>query len=266
MQIFMMFYILTKSKFNVKHMRRIFLLVVNTISFIGVLFLNYLFGSGAGGRKSVGEISVQYDTLITPAGYAFSIWGLIYLLLTGFVVYQWYSYFKGDHNKSLEPTGIWFAMSNVLNGLWIFVWTEELLLLSVAVIFLLLISLLILGRRLHLSSNTSAPYFFVQLPIAVYLGWIIVASVVNASVWFYAQELFMRYEVLVTIIILIIATIIYLFLSFRYRLFIPSWVGVWAFLAIYFRVGQEVTIIGYSLMFLVLTLTIFNLVALKNKI
>lgn len=247
-------------------MKRLFLLILNTLSFFGVLYLNYLFGSGADGRKSVGEVSSQYDTLITPAGYAFSIWGLIYLLLICFLVYQWFSFFKKAYDKSLDPTSVWFAISNVLNGFWIYVWTEEFLMLSVIVIFGLLVSLLFLGRRLKLGSTSNAPYFFTQLPIALYLGWIIVASVVNTSVWFYAQDLFMHIEVLMTAIILVISTLIYLFLSLKYRLKVPSWVGVWAFLAIYFRTGQEYPIIGYLIIFLVLTLIMFNLFGLKNKI
>jgi len=247
-------------------MKRLFLLILNTLSFFGVLYLNYLFGSGASGRKSVGDVSSQYDTLITPAGYAFSIWGFIYLLLIGYLAYQWISYFKGTYEKSIDPSSIWFAASNIFNGLWIYVWTEELLFLSVIVIFVLLVSLLILVRQLQLGSTTNAPYFLTQLPITFYLGWIIVASVVNTSVWFYAKDLFMHIEVLMTAIILVVSTLIYLFLSLKYRLKVPSWVGVWAFLAIYFKTGNEYPIIGYLIIFLVLILIISNLFVLKNKI
>src|SRR5690554_7325977 len=63
--------------------------------------------------------------MITPAGYAFSIWGLIYLLLLGFVVNQWLEYFKGWKDESLSKSGIWFTLANVFNGLWIIVWTSE---------------------------------------------------------------------------------------------------------------------------------------------
>ena len=61
------------------------LLFTNTISFIFTLIMNGLAGSGDFNGKSVADVSATYDTLFAPAGYAFSIWGLIYVLVLGFV-------------------------------------------------------------------------------------------------------------------------------------------------------------------------------------
>lgn len=214
-------------------MKNIFLLVFNTLTFALTLYLNYLYGASVGDRQSVGEISRQYDTLITPAGYAFSIWALIYFLLFGFLVYQWITYFKGQGERSLLPSSVWFGLSNIFNGLWIIVWTSEMIGTSVLVIFALLGCLMVLVFRLKLEI-WDAPLdiiAFVWWPICIYTGWIVVASVVNSSVFLY-QLGFFENEVFWTVLILGIATGIYLFLTFSRNMREAAGVGVWAFVAI----------------------------------
>ncbi|EKB48904.1 hypothetical protein B879_02472 [Cecembia lonarensis LW9] len=241
------------------------LLIFNTITFFASIYLNYLFGSGAGGRKSVGEVSRKFETLITPAGYAFSIWGLIYLLLLGFLSYQWVSYFKGNPQKSLTPTFIWFSLSNVLNGLWIIVWTQEMIGVSVLVIFGLLGALIFWAKSLQVGSKNRQFYVFIGLPICVYMGWIIVASVVNASVWFYQNDWFIQQELIMTTLTLTIATFIFLWLSVKRNLLVPTWVGIWALVAILVKLKNPESLVFQSITVLVFMLLISNLIVLKNK-
>ncbi|MDQ3634920.1 MAG: hypothetical protein M3405_10510 [Acidobacteriota bacterium] len=54
----------------------------------GVVFVNYLAADGIINNKTTGELAEKYTTDITPAGYAFSIWGVIYLGLIAFSIYQ----------------------------------------------------------------------------------------------------------------------------------------------------------------------------------
>ncbi|MEX0772781.1 MAG: hypothetical protein WD038_06410 [Balneolales bacterium] len=54
--------------------------ILNTLTLAGVIIVNILAGPGKIGGQDVGEVSRRYDTLFAPAGYAFSIWGIIYLL------------------------------------------------------------------------------------------------------------------------------------------------------------------------------------------
>ena len=60
----------------------------NGIAFVSVVFINYFSNTGLLNNTTIGEISKDLNSLFTPAGYAFSIWGLIYLLLLGFAIYQ----------------------------------------------------------------------------------------------------------------------------------------------------------------------------------
>ncbi|WP_291787338.1 hypothetical protein [Cecembia sp.] len=246
-------------------MKNVLLLLFNTITFSGALYLNFLFGSGAGGRKSVGAVSSQFDTLITPAGYAFSIWGLIYLLLIGFLLNQWKGFFTGNIKESLQPTSIWFAASNIFNGLWIILWTQEMLVSSVVAIIGLLVSITVWNSQLNLNNKERSYSVLIDLPVSVYLGWIIIATVVNISVWFYANQLLMEYEMIVTAVILIVAVGILLWLLKEKQLFAPSFIGVWALIAIAFKNQGNSNYLRILIILLVLILFISTFLMIKNK-
>jgi len=133
---------------------------------------------------TTGGVSDKYDNLFVPAGVTFSIWGLIYLLLTAFVVYQWMvaRNNSGPH-EFVEEVGAWFFVSCLANAAWILAWHYELLPLSVLLMLVLLACLLAIYLRLGVgqSSVTRSERYFVHLPFSVYLGWITVATIANVS-------------------------------------------------------------------------------------
>lgn len=212
------------------------LLFLNTLTLLATLMVNYLYGSGALDAKSVGEISDQYPTLITPAGYAFSIWGLIYLMLIAFTGYQWYAWSKKRNEDSLKPAGIWFSLANILNGLWIFAWVNEALGISVLIMLLLLFSLvqLVIRLRLEVWDAPLRIILFVWWPVCVYTGWIITATVTNIAV--YLKSLGWADDILPSgiwaIIVIILATLVYLFLTYARNMREAAFVGVWGLTAI----------------------------------
>jgi hypothetical protein len=75
-------------------------LILNTLTLLGTLFINYWVNTGALNGKTVGDISDKYVNLFTPADYAFIIWGFIYLWLLAFVGYQWYAWIKRKEDES----------------------------------------------------------------------------------------------------------------------------------------------------------------------
>ena len=220
-------------------MKPITLLIGNTLSLIFALALNGLAGSAVFNGKTVGEISARYDTLIAPAGYAFAIWGVIYLLLLLFVGYQWYAWLRNREDTALKQTGIWFTLGNIANGLWIAAWLNECLGISVLLIFILLFSLIMLTLKLRLEI-WDAPLQtigFVWWPICIYLGWIVVASVANVAA--YLVSLNWQGGLLSpptwTVIMIAIAAVIYLLLILKRNMREAALVGVWAFIAIAVR-------------------------------
>lgn len=220
-------------------MKRLPLLLLNTLTLLGALYVNYFFASGAGGRQTVGEISDQYPTLLTPAGYVFSIWGLIYLLLIGFVVYQWLDYTKKRRGESLEESGLWFSLANVFNGLWIVVWTNEYLGLSVLVIGLLLFCLiqLVVRLRLEIWDAPIKVILFVWWPICIYVGWVVLAALVNISVFISYNELLsgVLSSQTLTVILLVASVFPYIFLTFSRNMREASLVGAWGIFGIVYK-------------------------------
>ncbi|MFI0399552.1 MAG: hypothetical protein ACH34X_10740 [Thiolinea sp.] len=161
------------------------LLWLNSLSFILMIGLNMAGALGWLNGVTVSEVSDQYQTLLTPAGYAFSIWSLIYLLLIGFLGYQWKSHAEGNATHSLEPAGIWFALANVFNTLWIVAWVNAWIGLALLLIIGLFICLFQLVLRLRLET-WDAPVriiWFVWWPICIYMGWVTLATALNFASW-----------------------------------------------------------------------------------
>lgn len=217
-------------------MKPIILLLANTLSLLATLVINYGAGTGALYNVSIGEISDRYPTLLTPAGWAFSIWGLIYLLLILFTGYQWYAWRKGRIDDSLKPAGIWFMLANLANALWVVVWLNGMLGLSVLIIFLLLFCLIMLVIRLRLEC-WDAPLriiLCVWWPICIYTGWIILASITNVSVWL--KSLGVSAGVISAegwaLLLIVVAGLLYLYLTWKRNMREAALVGVWGLTAI----------------------------------
>lgn len=155
---------------------------VNIVAFFLTLIVNGLAGGTTIlGGKLTSEISDANPTLITPAGYVFSIWGVIYFLLGIFVIYQ---ALPGQSGKGfVQKIGWLFLLSSLLNIAWLFLWQYEYLSASVVLMFLLLAALISIYLRLNIGKS-GVPLrekLAVQVPFSVYLGWITIASIANVS-------------------------------------------------------------------------------------
>jgi len=156
---------------------------INIFAFILMVLINGLAGSTTLlGGKNTAQISDANPTLITPAGYVFSIWGIIYILLGIFAVFQALS---NQQDKEFQKRIGWlFALSSMLNIIWIFLWQFEYLILSVVLMFLLLATLISIYLRLNIGKSSASirEKLAVHVPFSVYLGWITIASIANLAV------------------------------------------------------------------------------------
>jgi hypothetical protein len=159
------------------------LILLNIVFFIVTVAVNSLAGGSTliNGRTT-GAVSDSNPTLITPAGFTFSIWSVIYILLAAFVVYQ--ALPRNRSKQFLEQISFLFILSSILNISWIFLWQYGLFPYSVIFIFGLLISLVAIYLRLGIGKThvSLGERMCVQLPFSVYLGWITVASIANVAV------------------------------------------------------------------------------------
>lgn len=154
----------------------------NVLAWILMIVVNGLAGSTALlGGKTTGEISSANPTLITPAGYVFAIWGVIYILLGVFVVYQALPHVRDRPFQ--KRIGWLFVLSSVSNILWLFAWQYEYLVVSVVIMFVLLATLIAIYVRLDIGRAKVGwgERLMVRLPFSVYLGWITIAAIANVA-------------------------------------------------------------------------------------
>jgi len=163
--------------------RQVFFQAVNIVAFIVTVAVNGLAGSTTllGGVTSA-DVSDMYPTLVTPAGFTFAIWGVIYTLLALFVVYQ--ALPKNRSKPFLGQVGMLFGLSSVCNVCWLFLWHYDLITYSLVLMLALLASLILIYRRLDIgrAAVSFKEMALVHLPFSVYLGWISIATIANVSV------------------------------------------------------------------------------------
>lgn len=131
--------------------------------------------------QSTGEISDRFDVYFVPAGYVFSIWGLIYIGWLAFAIYQLLP--TQRDNPRLRRIGYLFVVSGLANMAWLFLWHYEYFVLTVLVMLILLLSLIALYLRLAIGKVRvpTLERWCVDIPFSVYLGWITVATIANIT-------------------------------------------------------------------------------------
>ncbi len=163
--------------------KQVFLQGINIAAFIGTVVVNGLAGSTTllNGVTS-GEVSDMYPTLITPAGFTFAIWSIIYVLLAVFIVYQ--ALPRNREQPFLNRISILFALSGICNILWLFLWHYDYILYSLILMIALLATLITIYLRLNIGKADVSikEKLAVHLPFSVYLGWISIATIANVAV------------------------------------------------------------------------------------
>ena len=211
--------------------------IANGISFVSVIIINYLSNTGLMNNTTIGDVSDDVQNLFTPAGYAFSIWGLIYALLLGFIIYQGLSLFvKVRDDDFVLSIGWWFVISCIANGAWVVSWIYGYTGLSCVLIFLLLFSLLkiVMNNRMELWDAPISVILFLWWPFVIYSGWVTVASIANVASYLtkIGWDGFGLSDVVWTIIMIVIAVVINLMVTWKRNMREFALVGAWTLVAI----------------------------------
>lgn len=159
--------------------------VVNLLATVATITINGLANALPLNGQTTGEISDRFRVYFVPAGYVFSIWGLIYLALSAFAVYQ--ALPAQRENLHLRRIGYLFALSCVANSAWIFLWHYEFFELTLVAMFGLLLALIAIYLRLDMGHArvSTAERWLVHIPFSIYLGWITVATIANVTAVLY---------------------------------------------------------------------------------
>jgi len=211
--------------------------VVNLIGVLVTVAVNGLANALPLNGQLTGEISDRFKVYFVPAGYVFAIWGVIYLGLLGFAIYQFMPSRRDD--PRLARIGWWFALSCLANSLWIFLWHYEFFVATVLVMLVLLASLLAIYLRLGIGrvAVSMREKWLVDIPFSIYLGWITVATVAN----FTATLSYLNWSgwgisaATWAVIMLVVGAAIAVAMSFTRRDLAYIAVIVWAFAGIYVK-------------------------------
>lgn len=211
--------------------------ISNIIALILTIIMNYLSNTGVFNNSTMATVSDQYHNYFTPAGYAFSIWGLIYLSLTGFIIYQSKGLTgSGQAPEIVSKIGWMFVISCIANCLWIVTWLYDYTGISVLVMAALLVSLIsiVLRTRMELDLITFKRVALEWWPFALYFGWITVAIIANVAAYLTKLQWdgFGISPVAWTVIMISAAAIIHVILIWNRNLREAASAGAWGLAAV----------------------------------
>jgi benzodiazapine receptor len=220
----------------------------NILAYLVVVIVNSIAGAiGINGRQT-GAISDKYATLIAPAGYVFSIWGVIYLLLLGYVVFQ-YSVKRKD-SPFQAKIGYLFIVSCIVNIFWLLLWHYEMIAASVILMLVLFASLLLIYIRLGVGVEKIErnEWLFVHLPFSVYLGWITVATIANvaAALVSLGQTELILGTANWTILVIAVAVLITVMVLWTRRDIAYAAVLIWALIGVYVKQSGMTPQVAYA--------------------
>ncbi|WP_285768564.1 TspO/MBR family protein [Peribacillus sp. SI8-4] len=238
------------------------IVIFNLIFYLFVVTMNFLANYLPFNGQTSGEVSDKLDVLFTPAGYVFSIWGFIYLLLAIWVFRQ----FTGEHRNSpaTKASFPWFVLSCVLNGAWLLAWHYEYFLLSVFIIVALLATLLVTYTHIKRVEHTGFDLF----PFSIYSGWVSVATIADIAYYltYIKWDGFGISKVTWTITLLVAATILAIVSSGKNRDWGYPLVFVWAFIGIGIRNDASYPVITTSSYILAAVILIISVIIfIRNR-
>ena len=162
-------------------------IIITWLLFVGVIAVNALANILPINGYNTGQISAFYPNAFVPAGFTFSIWGVIYLLLLSYTIgFTYYTLKRQAYPKSykfIEQINPYFLWTCVFNMAWIVAWHYLQIELSVVIMLLFLITLIQLFLKSNMMANdlNLTQRFILQTPFIVYLGWISVATIANIT-------------------------------------------------------------------------------------
>lgn len=164
------------------------LAIATVVAIVGTFVVNSLSNFFPLGGQNVGEIAnkILAGVLITPANYAFIIWGVIYLGLIAYSVYQLQP--PQRKNPQFWRWNQLLIVACLAQIIWIFCFTLKLFTLSILPMLVILLSLLGIYTNLGLEKTRTSwqQRWYVQIPLSIYTAWITVATIVNVASALYA--------------------------------------------------------------------------------
>lgn len=197
---------------------------------------NWLATTGWVGGVTPAEISDKYQTLVTPAGYAFSIWSLIYLGIIAFSIYQ----FGLNISERVRSIRWLFIVSCFLNCGWIYFWHHDQIAVCLALIAALAVCLFLVALRLRETDNLKE-FWFAKAPFSIYFGWVTAATLVNFAIFLVSRQI--EVGIWLAVALIAIAGEFGLVIRFSLRNYIYPIAIAWAVTAIAVKQSGQTAIV-----------------------
>jgi hypothetical protein len=155
--------------------------IIVIVAALAMIVVNILANALPINGQNTGEISDRFDIYFVPAGYVFSIWGLIYIGLIAYAIYQALPAQRDD--AQLDAIAGPFVLSSLANIVWIFLWHYNRFPATLLAMLVLLASLILIYLRLGTGRTRAdtAETWAVRVPFSIYPGWITVATIANVT-------------------------------------------------------------------------------------
>ncbi|MGB3199578.1 MAG: tryptophan-rich sensory protein, partial [Nodosilinea sp.] len=163
--------------------------IATAIAVVAAVVFNTLFNRFPPSGQSIGDISttILSGVLITPASYAFAIWGAIYLGLFAYVVYQFHP--ERRREPVIQRVNGLLILACIVQTVWILLFTFQQFGWSILAMVALLLALIGIYTTLNIGRERVSRQrrWMAHIPFSLYLGWISVATVVNIASALYAS-------------------------------------------------------------------------------
>lgn len=225
-----------------------FLKISVLVAYVAMIGVNFLANALPIGGVTTGEASDSFPNLFTPAGVTFSIWGLIYLLLLVYTVYQFSSGKKNDNpNREIifKKINQYYLATSFANIAWIFAWHHGIIWLSVLIMLVFLVLLIKIADILNKERFSLRDNLCIRAPFSIYFGWITVATIANITAFLVniGWNGFGISEIVWTIVILLVGAAIGTLRAYKDKNIFYVSVLVWAYSGILLK---HVTVSGFN--------------------
>ncbi len=223
---------INKTNYSVKITTLVtFLIMVGVNALANILPINGV---------TTGEVSDSYPNLFAPAALTFSIWGLIYLILFIYSIYQFGIFEKEEDlykEELFKKIGIYFSISSVLNTLWIFTWHYRIIEISLLIMIGILILLIIINDITKKAELSFKDYFLIRFPFSIYMGWITIATIANVTSLLVKRSFngFGISDTIWTVAVLIVGLVISSLTILRNKDLAFGFPIIWAYIGIYIK-------------------------------
>jgi len=159
--------------------------ILNAVFFVLNIIVTY--GIGVSGWLGPGtsneDLSLKYQTIVTPKGTAFSIWGIIFISQGIFTVAQLLPQYRA-HPMVVHGVRYWYILACLAQMGWTPVFAWEIVPASLVCMVLIWAALLrlLFSQYDTPSDHTLAEFWLLRFPFAIHAGWITAATAVNTNV------------------------------------------------------------------------------------